>query len=166
MKSQSFTTQIKKLLVTTTPSCRPYTVPDNRSFFEREDIQPNLPRRIANLTHQDRLHHLRSLRLVTITCARNVENYVDTFRAHIEPISDLFHPSSQLLIFENDSTRQDTRKTSKLVSSKSFNTTKISDRKFPARSERIAFSRNTLLNEAHKLTPDYIFVVDIDMFRI
>ncbi|CAF1455569.1 unnamed protein product [Adineta ricciae] len=85
------------------PPCRPFTAPDNRSFFEREYSQSNLPKQISNSSSQDLLRQLRSLRLVVLSCARNIEKQIDRYRNHIEPIVNLFHPSSSIHICESDS---------------------------------------------------------------
>jgi hypothetical protein len=75
--------------------CRPFTVSDNRSFFEREYPQSNLPRRLSNSSYESILRQLRSMRLIVVSCARNVERNIDRYRRHIEPIIDLFHSSSR-----------------------------------------------------------------------
>ncbi|CAF4430235.1 unnamed protein product, partial [Adineta steineri] len=89
-------------LTSTTP-WRPYIPLDNRSFYEQEYPQSNLPQRISNASYQNVLRQLPSLRLIVLGCARNVERNLDAFRSHMEPIINLFHSSSRILIFESDS---------------------------------------------------------------
>ncbi|CAF1551604.1 unnamed protein product, partial [Adineta steineri] len=99
--------KISKIVVhtalTSITTCRQYIPSDNRSFFVRDYSQSNLPQRISNSSYQNLLRQLPSLRLVVLGCARNVERDLDAFRSHIEPIIDLFHSSSRILIFESDS---------------------------------------------------------------
>jgi len=147
----------------TTTNCVPYTVPDNRSFYEREPPQVNLPRRISNLSDKDLFRHLRSLRLNVLSTARNVEVNIDHFRKHIELIIDLFHPSSRILICESDSKDKTVEKLYNWPRAQVYiygNMLKL----IPERPDRIAFCRNKLLNIAHEITSDYILVVDLDMF--
>ncbi len=47
---------------------------------------------------------LNSFQLALVACAYNVEKDVDKFRKHIEPIINLFHTTSRIIILESDST--------------------------------------------------------------
>jgi len=144
-------------------NCLPYTVPDNRSFFEREPPQLNLPRRISYSSDQDLFRYLLSLRLNVLATARNVEANIDNFRKHIEPIVDLFHPSSRILICESDSTDKTVEKLYEWPRAQVYRYGNIS-KSYPDRSNRIAFCRNKLLNITHRIITDYILVVDLDIF--
>ncbi len=144
-------------------ACRPFTVPDNRSFFVREYPQSNLPRQISNSSYHNLLNQFPSLRLIVIACGRNVEQNIQNYRNHIEPIVDLFHSSSRILIFEsdsNDKTVEKLRQWSRPEVYTNGNMFKL----YPERTDRIAYCRNILLNKAHDLTPDYILVTDMDIF--
>jgi hypothetical protein len=146
-----------------TSTCLPYTVPDARPFFEREPPQLNLPRRISNASDENLLQRLRSLRLFVLSTARNVENNIDHFRKHIEPIVDLFHPSSRILVCESDSTDKTVDKLYQWPRAQIYRYGNLL-KAYPDRSERIAFCRNKLLNISHELTADYLLAVDLDMF--
>ena len=146
-----------------TSDCRPYTVSDARPFFEREPLQTNLPRRVSNITRHSLLRRLRSLRLAVVACAFNVEKDIDKFRKHVEPIVDLFHESSRILIIESDSTDNTLvklRQWSRAEVETYGNLTKT----IPYRTERIAYCRNELLKKVRKLEPDYMLVLDLDIF--
>jgi hypothetical protein len=95
--------------------------------------------------------------------ARNAEVNVDNFRNHIEPIIDLFHPSSRILICESDSSDKTVEKLYQWPRAQVYIYDKLS-MSYPERSERIAFCRNKLLNMAHEITSDYILIVDLDIF--
>ena len=155
------------VLKTTTSShprrCRPYRVPDNRTFFEREPIQPNLPRRLTGLLQEDLLRRLRSLRLVVVSCSNNDEGKLDRFRTHIEPVIDLFHPTSQILILESDSSDKTLLKLQNWSRPKVYSYGRLRN-KLPGHTELIAYCRNELLKKAYALSPDYILVTDLDRF--
>jgi hypothetical protein len=143
--------------------CHPFTVPDSRSFFEREPSQLNLPRWLSYSSPQDLLHQLRSLRLIAVSCARNVEKSIDKFRNHIESIVDLFHPSSRILILESDSTDNTLAKLYEWPRAQVY-TYGILSRLYRDRTERLAYCRNKLLQKAQELGADYMLVTDIDIF--
>ena len=84
-------------------TCRQYVASDNRSFFERDYPQLNLPQQLSNFSYENSIAQLRSFRLIVLSCARDIVNYIDKYRSQIEPILDLFHSSSSMHIFENDS---------------------------------------------------------------
>ncbi|CAF4068791.1 unnamed protein product [Adineta steineri] len=149
--------------LTSVAPCRPYIPPDNRSFYEQEYPQSNLPQRISNSSYQNVLRQLPSLRLVVLGCARNVERNLDEFRSHMEPIINLFHSSSRILIFESDS-RDRTVKKLRQWSRIELYTYRRLAKQYPERSERLAYGRNMLMDKAHLLLPDYIFIVDLDRF--
>jgi hypothetical protein len=143
-------------------TCVPYTVSDNRSFFEREPPQLNLPRQISYSSDQHLFNYLSSLRLNVLSTARNVEKNIDNFRNHTEPIVALFHPSSRIFICESDSTDKTVEKLYKWPRAQVY-TYGIS-KSYPDRTDRIAFCRNKLLDIAHEITSDYILIVDLDIF--
>lgn len=147
----------------TTFFCIPYTVPDNRSFFQREPSQLNLPRKLSYSSHQHLLQHLKSLRLYVLATGRNVADNVATFRKHIEPIVDLFHPSSRILICESDSNDNTIEKLYQWPRAQVYTYGNMAQL-YPSRPERIAFCRNKLLNLTHQMASDYILMVDVDMF--
>ncbi|CAF0915989.1 unnamed protein product [Adineta steineri] len=153
------------LLITPANSCRQFTVSDNHPFFEREYPQLNLPRRLSNLSYENNLHQLHSLRLIVIACARNIESYIDKYRSHIEPILDLFHSSSRILILESDSNDKTVEKLYQLSRTQVYAYAKMS-KIYPNRTNRLAFCRNILLDKAHDLKADYIFVTDPDIFAV
>jgi hypothetical protein len=138
-------------------------VSDNRSFFEREPPQLNLPRRISYSSDQHLFNYLSSLRLNVLSTARNVAPKIDHFRNHVEPIVALFHPSSRILICESDSTDKTVEKLYKWPRAQVYKYGSIS-KSYPNRPDRIAFCRNKLLDIAHEITSDYILVVDLDIF--
>ena len=143
--------------------CKPFAVSDTRPFFDREPPQPNLPRRISNSTRHGLLRRLRSLRLILVACAYNVEKDVDKFRKHVEPIVNLFHPTSRIFILESDSTDNTLTKLRQWSRAHVFtygNLTKT----IPYRTERIAYCRNALMQKARELEPDYLLVLDLDIF--
>ena len=152
------TTITKKSVTTERPKCIPYNVSDPRPFFERESPQSNLPRRISNSTRAGLLRRLQSLRLAVVACAYNVEKDVDKFRKHVEPIVDLFHPSSRILILESDSTDNTLAKLRQWSRAKVYSYGNLT-KKIPHRTERIAYCRNELLAKASKLEPDYLFIL-------
>lgn len=144
--------------------CVPYIAPDNRSFFERESRPLNPPRRVSYSSDDELFRHLRSLRLITLSCARNVEKYIEQFRQHIEPIVDLFHPTSSIHILESDSIDSTLSKLYEWSRAKIYTRSYIA-RSIRIRHHRIAHCRNELLNRARELTSDYIFFVDFDGFQ-
>jgi len=146
-----------------TISCVPYVASDNRSFFERESRPLNPPRRVSYASDDELFRYLRSIRLITLVCARNVEKYVDQFRKHIEPIVDLFHPTSSIHILQSDSTDGTLVKLYQWSRAQIYSRFYI-DRSIQLRHNRIAHCRNELLNRARQLTSDYIFFVDFDGF--
>ncbi|CAF2862522.1 unnamed protein product [Rotaria sp. Silwood2] len=144
-------------------SCRPYSVIDNRSFFEREPPQVHLPRLASKSYRYHLLKTLRSFRLVAVACAYNVEKEIPKFRSYVERIIHVFHSSSRILIFESDST-DDTLATLRKWSSAQIYTGGRLEPTIPARSERIAYCRNILLEKARMLEPDYLLTLDLDIF--
>lgn len=150
-------------LVKEASKCIPYTVPDNRSFFEREPPQLNLPRRISNLSDQDIFQQLRSLRLNILSTARNVEHRIDKFRKRVEPIVNLFHPSSRILICESDSTDHTVEKLYQWPYVQVYRYGNLTAN-YSERTDRIAFCRNKLLDLAHEMKSDYLLIVDLDIF--
>jgi hypothetical protein len=151
--------------VTTTKfkTCHSYNVSDARPFFEQEPPQSNLPRRVSNSSRHNLLRRLRSLRLAVLTCARNAEKHVDKLRQHVEPIIDLFHPSSQIIILESDSTDNTLQKLKQWSRPQLYTDGKLSTT-IPQRPERIAHCRNKLLEKARQLQADYMLVLDLDIF--
>ena len=149
---------------TTKPEkCYPYHVSDTRPFFEREPPQLNLPRRISYSSRKSLRRRLHSLRLAAVACARNVEQHIDKFRKHIEPIVDLFHPSSRIIISESDSTDNTLVKLHQWSRAQVYTYGNLL--KFIRdRTERIAFCRNKLLEKARELKADYMLILDIDIF--
>ncbi len=149
--------------ITTNSTCLPYTVSDSRPFFEREYPQSNLPRRILNTSDEQLLRQLHSLRLLVLSTARNVEKKINHFRKRTESIVNLFHPSSRILICESDSSDNTVDKLYQWPHAQVYRYGNMS-KKYPDRSERIAFCRNKLLNISHEITADYLLIVDLDMF--
>ncbi|CAF1144827.1 unnamed protein product [Adineta steineri] len=149
-----------KPLTTVTPCVR-YIPPDNRSFYEQEYPQSNLPQRISNASYENVLRQLPSLRLVVLGCARNVEPNLDEFRSHIEPIINLFHSSSRIFIFESDSKDKTVKKLREWTRVELYTYRRL-EGQYPGRSERLAHIRNVLMDKAHVSSADYIFVVDLD----
>mgnify|MGYP002379640060 CR=1 FL=1 len=143
--------------------CHEYKVEDSRPFFEREPPQMNLPRRISNTTRDDLYRRLRSLRLALVACAYNVEKDVDKFRKYTEPIIDLFHPTSRIFIIESDSTDNTLAKLRKWSRAEVSTYGNLS-RTIPFRTERIAYCRNRLLEKARQIQPDYLLMLDLDIF--
>ncbi|CAF1125178.1 unnamed protein product [Adineta steineri] len=159
--------KISKIIVhtalTSITTCRPYIPLDNRPFFERDYPQSNLPQRISNASYENILRQLPSLRLVVLGCARNVVPNLNEFRSHIEPIINLFHSSSRIIIFESDS-KDKTAKKLREWSRVELHTYRRLAGQYPERTERLAHCRNELMDKAHLLPADYIFVVDLDRF--
>ncbi|CAF1414528.1 unnamed protein product [Adineta steineri] len=151
------------MTLASTKKCRPYILSDNRSFFVREYPQSNLPQRISNSSYQNVLRQLPSLRLVVLGCARNVERDLDKFQSHIEPIIDLFHSSSRILIFESDSKDKTVKKLRQWSRVELYTYSKLIEL-YPERTDRLAYCRNMLMDKAHLLLPNYIFIVDLDRF--
>jgi len=141
----------------------PYTISDDRPFFEREGPQLNLLQQISYSSDEDLFHHLRSLWLVKLACARNVETYIGKFENHIEPIVDLFHSSLRILILESDSKDKTLEKLYKWSRVQVYKHSYIV-RSITRRSQHISYCRNKLLNKARELTFDCIFAVDFDVF--
>jgi hypothetical protein len=162
--SSSLSTSTTSTVATTKPKkCRPYSVPDNRPFFEQEPPQSNLPRQVSNSSHRSLRRRLRSLRVAVVACAYNVEKFVDKFRNHVEPIIDLFHPSSQIIILESDSTDNTFAKLKQWSRPQLYTDGNLSTT-IPSRTERIAYCRNKLLEKARQIEPDYLLVLDLDIF--
>ncbi|CAF4307597.1 unnamed protein product, partial [Adineta steineri] len=134
-----------------------------RPFFEQEYPQTNLPQRISNSSYQNILHQLHSLRLIVVACARNVEKDIENYRSHVEPIIDLFHPSSRILIFESDSKDKTVEKLYQWPRAQVYTYGNMM-KSHPGRTDRLAFCRNTLLNKTRDLKADYILVTDLDAF--
>ncbi len=145
------------------PNCKPFKVSDTRPFFDREPPQLNLPRRISSSERDGLRTRLRSLRLALVACAKDVEKHVDIFRQRVEAIVDLFHPTSRILIFESDSKDNTLAKLRQWPRAQVYTYGNLSAI-VPRRTERIAYCRNKLLDEARKLKPDYMLVVDVDQF--
>ncbi|CAF1230630.1 unnamed protein product [Adineta steineri] len=136
---------------------------DTRPFFEQEYPQTNLPQRISNSSYQNILHQLHSLRLIVVACARNVEKDIENYRSHVEPIIDLFHPSSRILIFESDSKDKTVEKLYQWPRAQVYAYGNLM-KSHPGRTDRLAFCRNTLLSKTRDLKADYILVTDLDAF--
>lgn len=143
--------------------CQLYTASDPRPFFEREPPQSNLPRRISNESRQQILKKLQTLRLVIVGCAYNIVKRLPRFRSRTEQILRLFHSSSEILIFESDSTDDTLAALQNWTKAHIYSGGQL-EPIIPDRSERIAFCRNTLLQEARKFNPDYLLTVDLDVF--
>jgi hypothetical protein len=143
--------------------CHLINVTDTRPFFEREPPQLNLPRKTAYSSREHLLRHLRSLRLVTVACARNTEPNIDNFRNHVEPIVDLFHPSSRILIFESDSSDNTLKRFRQWPRADVYSAGNLRN-SLPQRTDRISLCRNQLLEKARELKPDYLLVLDADIF--
>lgn len=154
-------TRVSATMVST--SCRPYYANDTRPFFEREPPQLNLPRRISNQSHTGLLKTLKTLRLVVLACAYNVEKDIPKFRMSVEQIINLFHSSSRILIFESDSTDKTLETLRRWPNAKVYSGGRLKPT-IPSRSERIAYCRNTLLYKARFLEPDYLLTTDLDIF--
>lgn len=154
---------ILPLKISTNTTCRPFKVNDTRPFFERDYPQLNLPRQLSDLSYKNVTNQLRSLRLIVLSCARDIEKAVDTFRTHIEPILNLFHSSSSIHILESDSRDKTVEKLHQWSRVKVYTIKRLS-RQYRQRTDRLAYCRNTLLNKAHTLSPDYILFVDSDIF--
>ena len=148
---------------TVSENCQPYNASDSRPFFEREPAQLNIPRRVSNLSRKDLVQTLRSLRLVVVACAYNVGKEVARFRMQVEKIVDLFDSSSRILIFESDSTDDSLAHLRRWPRAEIFVGGNLKPA-IPERSERIAFCRNTLLDKARALNPDYLLTLDLDIF--
>ncbi|CAF1242932.1 unnamed protein product [Adineta ricciae] len=146
-------------------TCEKYEVSDTRPFFDQEPPQTNLPRRMSAIERTLIQPQLRLLRLAIVACAYNVEQYVDNLRKHIEPILDLFHSSSRIFILESDSTDKTWRKL-RQWSRADVETYGILADTVPKRTERIAYCRNKLLDKARNIHPDYMLVVDFDIFSV
>ncbi|CAF0989971.1 unnamed protein product [Adineta ricciae] len=146
-----------------TPTCTPFTIPDSRPFFEQEHSQVNLPPKLANSSYEQVVQQLRSLRLIVVGCARNVEENIDKYRTHVDQIVDLFHPSSRVLIFESDSTDKTLAKLQNWTRAEVFAQGNLVPQ-IASRTDRLALCRNTLLTKAYNYTPDYILATDVDMF--
>ncbi|UJR11061.1 hypothetical protein I4U23_015245 [Adineta vaga] len=157
------TTTTQSLFKPKKPSCIPFTIPDNRSFFEREYPQSNLPRLISSSTYRNVTQQLNSRRLVVVGCARNVQSNIDNYRSRIEQIIDLFHSSSRILIFESDSSDETSKKLMQWSRAEVFTNGTLT-RSYPSRTDRLSYCRNTLLTKAYNYTPDYILVTDVDIF--
>ena len=143
--------------------CHPFKIPDSRPFFEREPLQSNLPRPAVESTHFGLRRRLSSLRLAVVACAFNVEKDVEKFRGHVEPIVDLFHSTSRILILESDSTDNTLAKLRQWPRAEVYTYGNLSI-PIPRRTERIAFCRNELLIKARRIQPDYMLVLDLDIF--
>lgn len=148
---------------TVSGNCQPYNASDSRSFAEREPLQLNLPRRISKLSRDNLLQTLRSLRLVVVACAYNVEKEVAKFRIHVDKIVDLFDESSRILIFESDSSDDSLANLRRWSRAEIFTGGNLKPT-IPDRSERIAYCRNVLLDKARAFNPDYLLTLDVDMF--
>jgi len=144
--------------------CVPYNISDTRPFFERESIQSNLPRRLENLSDENLYRKLSSLKLLVFSTGRNVERKIDTFRKHIEPIIDLFHRSSRILICESDSNDKTLEKLRQWPRAYVYTLGRLADT-YSDRPERIAVCRNRLMNLTYEIESDYILHVDMDIFR-
>ncbi|CAF0928145.1 unnamed protein product [Adineta steineri] len=151
------------LLTSSIIGCRQFPAYNNRSFYEREYPQLNLPQRISNSSYKNILHQLQSLRLIIISCVRNVASKIDKYQKHIEPILDLFHPSSRILIFESDSNDKTVEKLYQWSRAQVYTYGTLL-KKYPDTTKRLAYCRNILLDKAHSLKADYILVTDIDIF--
>jgi glycosyltransferase involved in cell wall biosynthesis len=92
-----------------------------------------------------------------------VKKDVDKFRKHIEPIINLFHPTSRIIILESDSTDNTLAKLRQWSRAEVYTYGNLS-RLVPHRTERIAYCRNKLLEKAQELQPDYMLVLDLDIF--
>lgn len=143
--------------------CVPYTAADPRPFFERDFPQLNIPQRMSTKSDDDIARELRSLRLLILATARNVENQIDQFRKSTEVLIGLFHPSSFILICESDSSDNTVKKISAWPRVELYTYGNLSDI-YPERTERIAFCRNKLLNVARQISADYILMTDADLF--
>ncbi|CAF1603964.1 unnamed protein product [Rotaria sp. Silwood1] len=123
----------------------------------------HLPRRASNSSRYNLLKTLRSLRLVVVACAHNVEKDIPKFRSHVKRIIHVFHPSSRILIFESDST-DNTLAILRRWSNAQIYTGGRLKATILSRSERIAYCRNALLEKARTLKPDYLLMLDLDIF--
>jgi len=150
--------------IITSVSCTPYNISETRPFFEREPIQSNLPRRLKNLSDEDLYRKFSSLRLLVFSTGRNVETSVVAFSKHIEPIIDLFHPSSQIFICESDSNDKTLEKLRQWPRAHVYTLGRLADT-YSDRPERIAVCRNRLMNLTYEIESDYILHVDMDIFR-
>ena len=151
------------LVISSIANCRPYVAPDNRSFYERDYPQENLPRRLSNSSYKNIVRQLSSFRLVILSCARNVASSVDRFRNRTEAILDLFHPSSSIHVFESDSsdgTAEVLRRWSRV---EVYSYGRLAG-KYDERTDRLAYCRNTLFEKVYNLTADYFLMVDFDRF--
>ena len=158
-------TTTTKLPTSTSKKCEPYNVSDTRPFFEREPPQLNLPRLLSNSSRKRLRRRLRTLQLVVVACAHNVAQHFEKFKNHVEPIVDLFQPSSRILIFESYSS-DNTFATFKKWSRAEVYTPNDYSKAGEHRTERIAYCRNQLLEKARELQTDYILAIDIDIFAV
>ena len=123
----------------------------------------NLPRKTSRKSDEDIIRELHSLRLLVLATARNVERAIDEFRKSTEAITDLFHPSSRILVCESDSSDETVKKLSAWPRAQLYTYSNLSAI-YPERSERIAFCRNKLLNVSRQFPADYLLMTDVDIF--
>ncbi|UJR17125.1 hypothetical protein I4U23_004021 [Adineta vaga] len=150
-------------VISSITNCRPYIAADQRSFYERDYPQENLPQRLSNSSYENVLRQLGSLRLVVLSCGRNVEHDINRFRRHVESILDLFHSSSSVHVFESDSNDKTVEKLRQWSRAQVYAYGNLVST-YPERTERLAYCRNTLLEKAHALKADYILMADLDRF--
>lgn len=95
--------------------------------------------------------------VVIIGCARDIEKHLPVSIQKVENICSLFDESS-IIIFENDSTDKTLEilnnwKKAEVISEKNVKGT---------RTQRLAYARNKLMEEALKKNAEYIVIVDLD----
>jgi glycosyltransferase involved in cell wall biosynthesis len=95
--------------------------------------------------------------VVIIGCARDIEKHLPVSIKVVENMCSLFDESS-IILFENDSTDKtleilNTWKRAQVISEKNVK---------GSRTQRLAYARNKLMDEALKKNTEYIIIVDLD----
>ncbi len=117
-----------------------------------------LPFKIEPFNNND--NNVLPYNVVIVGCARDIESYLSNTKQKLQMLKSLFK-NTQIIIYENDS------KDKTLDILKEWNDEKfirlITEKNVRgSRTERLAYARNILYNEALKQNFDFLLVIDLD----
>lgn len=161
---QTFVTSTQKIVTSTIQerNCKVMHIDDDRSFYERESNQKNLPSKIENPSIDYFRQLLRGFRLAVTVCAKNIGSNMKKFRNRTEEIIQLFHPESKIFVLDLNSTDKTFAELKEWKRAKVFNYKDVIDA--TNQDKEMIVCHNELLAKAHKMHADFMLVVDPKIF--
>ena len=126
--------------------------------LKKQDTRSNFSEKYEN---QNVRANLKYFSVVIVGTCKNIEKEIKNSMTKVEMIGNLFK-SYNVILYENDSNDR-TLDILKNWEKLNKNIKVISEKNVPGnRTNRLSRGRNILLNEAKKIRPDYLVIVDMD----